>query len=411
METRGISAVLGTMTTTTTIRKTASAAAEGTQVVGRRQMIAIPEGVHAEYYFATVMRAWNICVQVDRRGRLDDSRHLNQWMGREFGVGLQERLESHLVCRTIQDYKKRRSRANHPLRMKALSRVKTIPVVGPKMKSMVTRALPQGTCLKDVLSARLRRRGTGFVVSIVKEESATINPLLRKLKRLKHRSSAENVGVAVTPDGIDVVVTNQRKNGRSKCYHIAVEHVIAPGFTQEFCRRLVEPRAHTVALDLSMVSQLSSGMQQASRQLRRWFRSRKAAGAIEFGTASPIPGEVQDCLDYAAKVGLKSRRRLLRHEVILACPHCGASIAVKLDPKTLSPAPGVAECVRCGVVSRVGHVLAARASAYVQHDWTEWGSQSPLASDRSAAPHTTTTTTRSNNTKPLGGSARVPRTR
>lgn len=318
-------------------------------------------------------RAWNVCASVDRRGRLEDTRYLHQRLGREFGAYLQERPEWPLVAQTIRSYQRARRRATHPLRFKPRHRVKSAPLMDTVLDEILPQVKARGVRAADILSAKLLYRGDQVFARLVHApEPRPRWAMLDRIKRLKHRSSAENVGVAVVPDGVDVVVTNQRKYNIPKCYHIAVEHVIAPGFAQEFYRRFVQPKAHTVALDLSMVSQLSPEMQRATRQLVRWNRSRKAEGAVVAGVASPIPGEVRSTLAHAKASGLTSRR-LLRREVILACPHCGASLAVKLDPKSLSPAPGVAECVRCGAAPRVGLILAARASAYVQHDWTNWG--------------------------------------
>jgi hypothetical protein len=295
-------------------------------------------------------------------------------LGREFGAYLQQRPEWALVAGTIKSYQRARSRAAHPLRFKPLHRVKTVPALGNVLDDVI---LPQATARglrpSDVVSAKLLYREKKVFARVVSTPAPSACwPMLKRLKRLKHRSSAENVGVAVVPDGVDVVVTNQRKNNVPKCYHFPLEQVITPHFVQALHRCFVQPRAHTVALDLSMAAQLPPAMNRAARRLIRWFRSRKAAGAVVSGVASPVPGEVQDSLAFAKASGLRSRR-LLRHKVILACPHCGASLAVKLDPKSLSPAPGVAECVRCGAAPRVGLILAARASAYVQHDWTNWG--------------------------------------
>lgn len=330
-------------------------------------------------------KAWNICVVTDRRGRLDDRLYLNQRLGRAFGAYIQDRFEWPIIHRTVRDYRRARSLAGGPLRLKSLSRVKTVPLPGLDLDRYFAQVKTlRGIQQKDVLSAQLRYEGKRVFLRVIHEAPRPEphdRPLVKKLKAMRNGSSSEEIGLALTPNGLAIRVTTQRKNAVPKLYHIAVERVLTPGFIQELYRRVIEPRAHTVGLDLSMAPKLSSGMRRAGSRIDRWLRSRKAAGAIEYGKVTPVGRETQDCVEFASSVGLspqtlRSHLRVLRRNAILKCPHCEASVSVKLDPKTLSPAPDVAECVRCGAVSRVGHVLAARASAYVLYDWTT-GALSP----------------------------------
>ena len=61
-----------------------------------------------------VMRAWNVCVYVDRRGRMTDDTYRAQALGKEFGQGLRTRKEWPLIEKTVQEYRKRRALANGP---------------------------------------------------------------------------------------------------------------------------------------------------------------------------------------------------------------------------------------------------------------------------------------------------------
>lgn len=330
-------------------------------------------------------KAWNICVVTDRRGRLDDRLYLNQRLGREFGAYIQDRREWPIIRRTVQDYRRARSLAQGPLRVKTLARVKTVPLPGLDLDRYFAQAKTlRGIQQKDVVSAQLRYEGKRVFLRVIHEVPRTEpkhRPLVKKLKAMRNGSSSEEIGLALTPSGLHVRVTTQRKNAVPKLYHIAVEHVLAPGFIQELYRRVIEPRAHTVGLDLSMMPKLSSSMRRAGARLHCWLRSRKAAGAIEYGKVTPVGGETQDCVAFASSVGLstqtlRSLLRVLRRNAILTCPHCGAPVTVKLDPKTLAPVDENGSCHVCCYGFRAGHSLAARASAYVLYDWTT-GALSP----------------------------------
>lgn len=330
-------------------------------------------------------KAWNTCVVTDRRGRLDDQQYLNQRLGRAFGAYIQDRREWPIIWRTVRDYRRARSLAQGPLRTKSQSRVKSVPLPGLDLDRYfaLVKSL-RGIKQKDVVSAQLRYVGKRVFLRVIHEVSRT-EPrnrlLVKKLKAMRNGSSSEEIGLALTPSGLCVRVTTQRKNCVPKLFHIAVEHVLAPGFLQELYRQVIEPRAHTVGLDLSMMPKLSSGLGRVGSRLNRWLRSRKAAGAIEYGKVAPVGRETQDCVTFASSIGLSTRTLrsllgVLRRNAILTCPHCGAPVTVKLDPKTLAPVDENCSCHVCLYGFRAGHSLAARASAYVLYDWTT-GALSP----------------------------------
>ena len=332
----------------------------------------------------TFTQAFNVAAQVDRIGDLDDATYLSRALGKSFGRGYRTRREWPIVEAAVRDYRNRRAKANGPLRFKKPHRVKHIPAVGYLERDVNEVLRANGVNLHNVLSKRLCRAGRAFVVNVTlkvpkrdpKEDAR------RRFQRHYHRSRIQDVGLCMTPTGLDIMVVNNPQRWDSKRvldhYHVPVKDVVAPGFLRDLYRALIAPLANTVALDESWVPALPGALRSANTELRRWCRAQKAAGAAEFGVVAPVWREAQETLEYAKSVEFDSKtlRGVLwdvRRNFILKCPHCGAPVALKLDPHTQVPAEGAVTCSECHVAVPVGLLLATRASALVQDDWLHYG--------------------------------------
>jgi DNA-directed RNA polymerase subunit RPC12/RpoP len=312
---------------------------------------------------------------------MGDARYLNQQLGKTFGRKLQDRPEGPMVLRALRDYRDRRAKSQRPLRWKSERRLKTVPVIGEP-------------------GARIRKIGRHYVKHHL-VSTPVPDPKVRYaalMQRVVRRCDINEIGLTMTPTGLAITITNDRKKNRCRLLHIDVLTVTTPGFAQALFRHPLFQKANTVALDESMVPSLSGALRSVNTEIRRWFRSRKAVGAIEFGLVSRVRTETQESIAFLKECNLGTRvlrtgLRLLRREAILRCPHCGSHVVLKLDPQTLVPTGASAPCTECGVMLSAGHLLATRASAYVLYDWL-YGHLEGRRSDRvDAAPKATTTTT------------------
>ena len=370
--------------------------------------------------FELVAKAFNVAAYVDRRGRLGDSTYLSRELGKAFGQGLRTRREWPLIQAALQDYRDRRAKANGPLRFKKPHRVKSIPAVGYLERGMNDLLRSKGINLRNVQSKYLRRAGRSFVANVTMKapKRDRIDDIHRLFQKHRHRSRLQSVGLCMTPTGLDVMVVNNPQRWNSKRvldhYHVPEGDVLTPGFLRDIYRTLIEPLALTVALDESMVHVLPGALRSANTELRRWCRSRKAAGAVEFGMVSPVWREVQESLEYVKSAGFNPQalRGALwgaRRNFVLKCPHCGAPVALRLDPHTQVPQEGTAPCRGCHVAVPVGLLLATRASALVQDDWLNYGAASrPKGLDRLKAAPSCKTMTKNNRKNSRAGKAPNP---
>lgn len=320
-----------------------------------------------------VRRAQNAMVDIDRLGRMA---HINREMSREFGGGWQRGPHAELISWVIADYKDKRAKSRNPLRKKRGARVKEAPVVGhliPVVKQ-VFRNL--GVNPKNVLHARVRRRKDGgYAVRYTHLEPKRPLDDLKRLSRPKR--CIHDLGLTMTPNGLDVVDT--RADGKKDLIlHVAVEHVITPGFARDFFRHMVLGRANTVALDETFVPSLPGQLRNANAMLRRELRHGQAVGANRFAVVSPVSEEIKDALPFAKRAGVsRNTLRLMKVLSVQQCP-CGAPVELRLDPVTLIPVLRRTKCVECGALMDTGHVLATRASAYLLDNWRTHGNAGVL---------------------------------
>lgn len=349
------------------------------------------------------LSAWNLMGTVDRRGYLRNQRYLNAMLSKTFGKGFRDRQDGPMIIHALRDYLERRDLSQGPLRFKSLRRLKTLPVVGTSLVDAARAVLTKhGVDLEDVVSMQIHKNA----LSVVVREPAP-DPVAR-LRRVKEKairkSSINEAGLAMTPQGLDITLECTRYP--VKVYHLAVEEVLTSGFAKTLLEWLRQRHVNTVALDESMREVLPNKLRSVNTAIRRECRAQKTVGVIEFGVVSSVGEEAQECAEYLrglslATKDLRSGLRHFRHRHLLTCPHCGAPVVLMLDPDKHSPVGERVDCRQCGSAVRVGHLLAARASAYVQYDWAFGFRARGGSSDRiGAAPLSKTTiTTKKKKTK------------
>jgi hypothetical protein len=314
--------------------------------------------------------AHNTVVDIDHQGQMA---HVNRGLARVFGGGWQRSKNAPLINWVVATYEKTRAKSQHPLRKKTISRFKHLPAVGP-LKSFVKQVFrARGINPKNVQNAMVyRHKHGGYSVHFTELVPRRERNDKQRLSRVVHKGRVQDIGLCVTPTGLDIVIT-QADGKKDLLRKVAVEDLITPGFAQDLYRHVIAPKANTVALDETFVPRLSGALRDANAQIRRWLRSRQAVGAIEFAVVSPVSREIEDALVVARRANVsKGTQRLMKTLNVQKCP-CGAPADLRLDPVTLIPVLRRTKCVECGAVMDTGHVLATRASAYVLDNWRTYG--------------------------------------
>jgi hypothetical protein len=347
--------------------------------------------------FSLATSLFNHLVVLDRRGDLGDGAKIKRALGWVVSTNFLGREWLVFVQRIVREYRNRRAKADGPLRFKNPTRMSTVPLAGP-----LEALRPAGA-----VNARLRRVGVGYAVCATSLAEILVPDHAERLARVYHHSKVEDIGMAATANGLDLLVINHRRDDRGtvESYHIDLKTLIKPGFVQDLYRHMIAPKANTVALDVSMLPASSGRVRAAIWQLHRLLRARKAVGAVEYRKVSPVREEIQDRIALA-KAGHqdKSLVRSIRRNLVLKCPHCGAPVGVRLDEKSQVPKAlwsNAKVCRSCGIGLSVGDLLAARASFQANYAFFEHvarGKDRPdrLESDRpTTAPYGNNTNARS----------------
>lgn len=313
---------------------------------------------------------WNALVDIDRLGRMA---HVNRELSRTLGGGWQRGPFADLVSWLVADYKAKREKSKNPLRKKSRARMKQLPVVGPLIPLVKHVFKTHGVNPKNVVNVKVRRRKVGgYAVRYTHLEPKRPLDDLKRLSRVYHRGKIQDIGLCVTPTGLDVVIT-QANGKKDTAFKVEIKDLIKPGFAQNLYRHVVSPKANTVALDETFVPSLPGSLRNANAMLRRELRHGQAVGAIRFAVVSPISREINDALPLAKRAGLsRNTIRLMKTLSVEKC-HCGAPAELRLDPVTLLPVLRRTKCVACGALMDTGHILATRASAYLLDNWRTYG--------------------------------------
>ena len=347
--------------------------------------------------FPLATNVHNALVVIDQRGGLGDAVKVKRALGWILSTSFLGREWLPFANRVVREYRNHRAKADGPLRVKNPTRMSTVPLAGP-----LEALRPAGA-----VNARLLRTGARYAVCATSLAEVQVPDHAERLARVYHHSKIEDIGMAATPEGLDLLVINHRRDdkGTVESYHIDLKTLIKPGFVQDLYRHMIAPKANTVALDVSMLPASSGRVQAAIQQLHRLLRARKAVGAVEYRKVSPVREEIQDHVALA-KAGHqdKSLVRSIRRNMVLKCPHCGAPVGVRLNEKSQVPKAlwyNAKVCLSCGTAISTGDLLAARASFQANYAFFEHvarGKDRPdrLESDRpTTAPYGDNTNARS----------------
>jgi hypothetical protein len=312
----------------------------------------------------------NALPDIERAGRMD---RVNRELARVHGSGWQKTDLALVILQAVQDYREKREKSQKPLRKKSWARLKHVPLVGDAYAQAMKILRTQGVHGKNVETAMLLCHDHGgYSIHYTLRVPKVIPNDVKRLSRVVHKGRVQDIGLCVTPTGLDIVIT-QADGKRDLLRKVAVEDLITPGFAQDLYRHVLAPKANTVALDETFVPRLSGALRDANAQIRRWLRSRQAVGAVVFAVVSPVSREIEDALVVARRANVsKGTQRLMKTLNVQKCP-CGAPADLRLDPVTLIPVLRRTKCVECGAVMDTGHVLATRASAYVLDNWRTYG--------------------------------------
>ncbi len=294
--------------------------------------------------FEVYLRAWNLCVEAGRTGKLTSA-------------FLHNRLRSMpgkavwwpVVLSALKDYHSLCAAGVKP-RYKSESRLKTIPCAGPL----------KGILPKDALHGRIRKQKRGFTSSYtVKTAPVPFNEAALR-RRAYHNRNILDVGMAVTPEGLRV--REQALDGRRSDYLIPNALLALPEAPKEILTTTLRGRALSVTLDPSLMGTLSHDMQAAMRRMHRWMRARKAVGAVAYRKLASL-GEVSR----RAVEALKNSEAASPLVVSAAtrhcedCPTCGVPTLLAIDPNTGLPTLMGGACRNCGTAGDIGAILANRA--------------------------------------------------
>lgn len=338
----------------------------------RRRMKRSPKRVNPRWddVKRTYLLTMNALPDIERAGRMP---HVNRELAGFLGGGWQKSKRGPLVERAVQDYREKREKSQNPLRKKSWARLKHVPLVGDDYVQAMKILRTQGVHGKNVVKAMLYCHDHGgYSIHYTLRVPKVVPDDVKRLSRVYHKGKIQDIGLCVTPTGLDIVIT-QADGKRDVLRKVAISDLITPGFAQDLYRHVIAPKANTVVLDETFVPQLSGALRDTNSQIRRWLRSRQAVGAVVFAVVSPVSREIEDALVVARRANVSKRtQRLMKTLNVQKCP-CGAPADLRLDPVTLIPVLRRTKCVECGAVMDTGHILATRASAYHLDNWRTYG--------------------------------------
>ena len=330
------------------------------------------EHAHATAALQAAHQALGVCVDVDHRGGIFDDQRITLALGRSFGAGARHTRIWPLVLAVVEDYRAKRRKSPGPLRRRPLHRVKSLPAVGPLKDVLIATLHAKGLTLRDVHGdARIRHTKDGFFAHV----------LVHKVRKdfrgpnIPHHSRAVVHGLTMTEEGLvdDVSTLRQLDNSggstrelREGSYLFPLKDLSKPGYLQAFFRRCIKPDGLLVGLDLSMLPVLSNRARHEVTQVRRWFRSRQVAGAIDFRMVSTLGGEAREAFERLERLGdpVADAQAALT-SVLANCPECGCLVHAKLSPTTGAPVGAACPCsARRQSGDFMGRLLARRAAVH-----------------------------------------------
>jgi hypothetical protein len=357
------------------------------------------------------LEADEVARQCDTQGKLNTPGRLALMLGKHFGAWMRETPLWEIVLLAVRNYREVRSRTKKPLRHKTETSLKGIDIVGPLLPLLKEVGLRK----KDVTQAQVRRQGFGFIVTALapKECKATSVAPYHVSKALVGGWSVDNKHVT-----IDVATTGQmaanrmgRSEQRTARYRVPhVKFMEQPRFVLDLIDHFVKQGTIVMGLDLSVGSALSNTGKEVAKLLRRGFRARKAAGAVEARMVSTLGREAQDGAVAEQLRGADAKSvRMLKASGILTCPECGSMVDVKLNMKTGDPVGRTCYCEACKRRVDMGSALAYRARVWSMEDWRKSLLKPDYDAQRGAqiSKRTSSSIGRKKQLAPLGGTNSV----
>lgn len=311
----------------------------------------------------------DLLVWEDRFGLLDISKSPMEILRGFFDEDAEVLPHVNTYTRTISHYKACRAKANGPLRLRTQKRPKGFKVDGRELEGVTGLHIP-GLHSANIHPGRHR------------DKVHAVAPKDRKTPRKGpyHASRARAVGFGVGKDHVTIDVATTGQMAASRCerleqrearYHIPhVEFLKQPRFVLDLIDHFAKQGTMVMGLDLSAGSALSGAGQEVAKLLRKGFRSRKAAGAIEIRMVSTLGRETQEGAEVAERWGADAKSvRKLKSSGLLMCPDCGSMVDVRMNLETGAPVGNTCFCEACNRRVDMGSALAYRARLWSMEDW------------------------------------------
>lgn len=365
-------------------------------------------------WFNLLRQDYNLMASLDAAGQLQES--LAAERERRFGALLVDPECRPLFRANQRVYRRRRMKANGPLRQKSERRFAAIPAAGC-LRDVLQHALeagrgPEGYSIDQVVKATWRREQNGRFVCYVHLQGAPTTPdLWAWAKDMARPTHAVDMGCTITPEGLQVTVQQIRQKlihqvikdqpwrklllgsvlGGSICstddfrvddpkrkpkqFVLPAEMLLHPDFAADFWNTISERyRIRTVGVDTSMLGSVSPELARAYSVFIRRSRKRIAEDAGTFRVVTTVGRECREHRDYLAEhiPGLSGwELRRAATQVPMTCPHCRQTFILKVDHDTGLPTSNHQRCECCRRQVDVGFLLAERAAAQAVHGWEQ----------------------------------------
>ena len=364
----------------------------------RRRTLALPEKFFSllDTEASLRRRARNVVALAHRANTLPA---LQAALHAEFGA---EGSQAPCVRRAVRDALKTLQRTPRGLRVRSLAaHAKTLPPVGLLQKLMTAALKVYHIPETHVLNARFRRIHNRWTVCVTVQGEPQPREADGFLSNPRP-AYAEDIGLAVTPEGITVsrrtvrgaVVKGYRNidgnwptlrrvsadNFRpAQAHHYPTHHLIPmdlvldKDFADNLWAVLTVRTPRSISFERSMAPNSPRKLVSAFKQLVSDFRKRSAVSAIAFKECSSLGEENQKTHSYWRSTGLFDGRTLrpLLSEALVECPHCGSWTTLRVNSHTGAPLQTRTRCTCCTRSLRVGEILADRARSRGTHAWEQ----------------------------------------
>jgi hypothetical protein len=303
-----------------------------------------------------------------------------------------------LVEAAQSDFLKRRGGSSGPVNPLRKEHLKVLPAVGI-LRTLIDELVEagdvpeeaKGIATTDIIDACYKRYGKGgaFMPLVLFKMKPKPKTGLGTWLADHQRHPYSDVGLALAPEGLHISLLSPKDSrkkvmspkGRWRGWYIdqqdflggkppirwllPMDQVLEPGFAETLWHALkgLRLQLRTVALDESLVPNLTPQAQLAAQAFREWIQERCTESKIGFDLLATVASERKDCLSFLEGTGPidASLRLAIMGEAGLECPHCHATLLVATNPLTGIPVADVADCDNCHQTWQVGFLLAEKA--------------------------------------------------